>query len=403
MKNSTFGDKFSWMIVFRRQAAAPLAYYLEHFPVVVLLGARQVGKTTLAREMEQHITRPVVYLDLERASDFEKLRDPETFLPPLRDHCVVIDEVQIKPDLFAALRPLVDDHRVPGRFVLLGSAAPSVIRGASETLAGRVAYLELAPLSLFEVHDRVSYQRHWFRGGYPEVLTSENDALAQERLQQFVRTFAERELAGVGQDVTPQLLLRMWQMLAHVHGQPINIQQLGNSLDTATKTVNRYLDLLEGGFMIRRLQPWFVNTGKRLTKSPKVYLRDSGMLHLLLRIPSVEALIGHPICGASWEGYVIEQIIRSAGPRWDFYFYRTHQGAEIDLLAIAPNGQKVAIEIKYSSAPQVSKGFYQSLEDVQPNRAFVLVPETAPYPKSKEVLVCSALHFLTTEMPAIQV
>lgn len=386
---------------FDRLVSAQLYYYLEHFPVVVLLGARQVGKTTLVRSLEGHSTRPIVYLDLERPSDFEKLRDPETFLPPLRDHCVVIDEVQIRPELFAALRPLVDDHRVPGRFVLLGSAAPSVIRGASETLAGRVAYLELAPLSLLEVEEQVSYQTHWFRGGYPEVLLTANDALAQERLQQFVRTFAERELAGLGQDVTPQFLLRLWQMLAHTHGQPINVQQLGNSMDMATKTVNRYLDLLEGGFMVRRLQPWFVNSGKRLTKSPKVYLRDSGMLHTLLHIPSVEALIGHPICGASWEGYVVEQVIRSAGARCEFYYYRTHQGAEIDLMLIAPNGKKIALEIKYSSAPQVSKGFYQSLEDVQPDRSYVLVPETTPYPKPHGVQVCSLSHFLRSEMPDI--
>lgn len=386
---------------FTRLISAQLHYFLQHFPVVVLLGARQVGKTTLVRSLEGNNARPVAYLDLERPSDFEKLRDPETFLPPLRDHCVVIDEVQIKPELFAILRPLVDDHRVPGRFILLGSAAPSVIRGASETLAGRVAYLELAPLSYLEVAEQISYQMHWFRGGYPEVLLSADDVLAQERLQQFIRTFAERELAGLGQDVTPQFLLRLWQMLAHIHSQPINLQQLGNSMDMATKTVNRYLDLLEGGFMIRRLQPWFVNSGKRLTKSPKVYLRDSGMLHTLLHIPSIETLIGHPICGASWEGYVMEQIIRTAGSRSEFYFYRTHQGAEIDLLLLAPDGKKVAIEIKYSSAPQVSRGFYQSLEDVQPDRSFVLVPETTPYPKPHGVQVCSLAHFLNMEMPGI--
>jgi uncharacterized protein len=225
--------------------------------------------------------------------------------------------------------------------------------------------------------------------------------LAQERTQQFIRTFAERELAGLGQDVTAPLLLRLWQMLAHVHGQTTNVQELGNSLGMATKTVNRYLDLLEGGFMTRRLQPWFVNVGKRLTKSPKTYLRDSGMLHTLLRIPSPEALIGHPVCGASWEGYVVEQIIRTAGPRWEHYFYRTQQGAEIDLLLISPSGQRVAVEVKHSSAPQVSKGFYLSLEDVRCDRAYVVVPETAAYPKPNNVVVCSLRSFLSEELMKI--
>ena len=388
-------------MLFERQAAPLLFYYLQHFPATVLLGARQVGKTTLAKSLEGKIERPFMYLDLERPSDWEKLRDPEAFLSPFREHCVVIDEVQTKPELFTVLRPLIDEYRVPGRFVLLGSAAPSVIRGASETLAGRVAYLELSPLSLPEVIPQIPQMEHWFRGGYPEVLLSSDTVLAQERLQQFVRTFAERELSGLGQDVMAPLLLRLWQMLAHLHGQTTNVQALSNSLGIATKTVNRYLDLLEGGFMIRHLQPWFVNVGKRLTKSPKTYLRDSGMLHTLLRIPTSESLIGHPVCGASWEGYVIEQIIRTAGPRWEFYFYRTQQGAEIDLLLISPTGKKVAVEVKFSSIPQVSKGFYLSLEDVQCDHAYIIVPESSTYQKPNNVTVCSLLSFLLDEIPKI--
>ncbi len=386
---------------FERHSTPLLHYYLQHFPAVVLLGSRQVGKTTLAKSLEGKIARTVVYLDLERPSDWEKLRHPEVFLPPLQDHCVIIDEVQSHPSLFSVLRPLIDEHRVPGRFVLLGSAAPSVIRGASETLSGRVAYLELSPLSLPEVSPQVSQMEHWFRGGYPEVLLSVDDALAQERLQQFVRTFAERELAGLGQVVSAPQLLRLWQMLAHVHGQTTNVQDLGNSLGMSSKTINRYLDLLEGGFMTRRLQPWFVNVGKRLTKSAKTYLRDSGMLHTLLRIPSLENLIGHPVCGASWEGYVIEQIIRTAGPRWGFYFYRTQQGAEIDLLLLSPSGKKVAVEVKFSSAPQVSKGFYLSLEDVKCDHAFVVVPDSSLYQKPKNVTVCSLKSFLLEELPTL--
>ncbi len=385
-------------MIFERLAHPQLLYYIQHFPATVLLGARQVGKTTLARMLDGKISRPLFYLDLERPSDTEKLRDPELFLGPLRDHCVVIDEVQVMPHLFAVLRPLIDEHRVAGRFVLLGSAAPSVIRGASETLAGRVAYLELSPLSLTEVQPYITQAEHWFLGGIPEVLLSANTDLAQERLQQFARTFAERELTAIGQEVTAPMMLRLWQMLAHLHGQTTNVQEVSNSLGIATKTVNRYLDLLEGGFMTRRLQPWFINLGKRLTKSPKTYLRDSGMLHALLRINSADALAGHPVCGASWEGYVIEQIIRTAGPRWEYFFYRTQQGAEIDLLLITPTGKVVAIEVKYSNAPQVSKGFYVSLEDVKPDFAYVVVPNTDPYSKPNNVRVCGLQYFLQEEL-----
>lgn len=388
-------------MLFQRHSIPLLQYYLQHFPAVVILGSRQVGKTTMAKSLDGLIDRPVVYLDLERPSDWEKLRHPEAFLTPLHDYCIIIDEVQSHPSLFSVLRPLIDEHRVPGRFVLLGSAAPSVIRGASETLAGRVAYLELSPLSLPEVYPEISQMKHWFRGGYPEVLLSTDDSLSQERLQQFIRTFAERELAGFGQDVSAPQLLRLWQMLAHLHGQTSNIEALSNSLGMASKTINRYLGLLEGGFMTRRLQPWFVNVGKRLTKTPKTYLRDSGMLHTLLRISSEEDLLGHPACGASWEGYVIEQIIRTIGPRWEFYFYRTQQGAEIDLLLLSPSGKKIAVEVKFSSAPQISKGFYISLEDVKCDDAYVVVPDSMLYQKPQNVTVCSLWSFLTTVIPKL--
>ena len=388
-------------MLIERSAKAQLLYYLQHFPAVVLLGSRQVGKTTLAKSIVGLTGKPIVFLDMELPSDFEKLQHPEIFLRPLKDHCVVIDEVQRAPALFEALRPLIDEHRVPGRFVLLGSASPSVIRGASETLSGRVAYLELSPLSLPEVQGYFSWRDHWFKGGYPEVLLTPDLPLAQDRLQQFIRTFAERELGALGQEVTPPLLLRLWQMLAHHHGQMLNVQELSASIGMNTRTVNRYLDLLEGGFMTRRLLPWYANLGKRLVKTPKIYLRDSGMLHTLLRLTTPDALIGHPACGASWEGYVVEQIIRTAGPRWDYHFYRTAQGAEIDLLLTSPSGKKTALEIKFSSAPVVTKGFYNSLEDLKPDHAFVLTPESEPYPKPGNVQVRSLADFLMKELPVL--
>lgn len=385
-----------------RTAQPQLLYYLQHFPAVVLLGPRQVGKTTLAKSIVGLTERPVAYLDLERQSDIEKLRSPEIYLPPLKDSCVVMDEVQRMPSLFEALRPLIDEHRVPGRFVLLGSASPSVIRGASETLSGRVAYLELPPLSLPEVLPWFSWREHWFKGGFPEVLLTEDVELAQERLSQFIRTFAERELGALGQDVTPALLMCFWQMLAHYQGQTMNVLEISNALGMGARTVNRYLDLLEGGFMIRRLMPWYANIGKRLVKTPKIYLRDSGMLHSLLRLASPDALAGHPACGASWEGYAIEQIVRTGGPRWEYHFYRTQQGAEIDLLLTSPTGKKTAVEIKFSNAPTVAKGFYLSLEDLKPDFAYVVTPESETYPKTGGVTACSLADFLNVEMEKIR-
>jgi predicted AAA+ superfamily ATPase len=388
-------------MLIERSAKPQLLYYLQHFPAVVLLGPRQVGKTTLAKSIADQAERPLVYLDLERPSDIEKLQHPEIYLTPLKDSCVVIDEVQRMPKLFEALRPLIDEHRQPGRFVLLGSASPSVIKGASETLSGRVAYLELPPLSLPEIEPHFDWRAHWFRGGFPEVLLTTDNELAQERLSQFIRTFAERELGSLGQDVTPATLMRLWQMLAHYHGQTMNVQELSNALDITGRKVSRYLDLLEGGFMTRRLQPWYVNIGKRLVKTPKIYLRDSGMLHTLLRLTTPDAVIGHPGCGSSWEGYVIEQIMRTAGHRWEYNFYRTQQGAEIDLLLTSPTGKRAAVEIKFSSAPSVSKGFYISLEDLKPDFAYIVSPETETYPKPGGVTACSLSFFLKNELDKI--
>ena len=388
-------------MILPRTAAKQLDYYLQHFPAVVILGPRQVGKTTLAHSLQEKAGSKVVLLDMERAEDVEKLRHPDLFLRPLQDHCVIVDEVQRTPALFEALRPLIDEHRVPGRFILLGAASPSIIRGASETLSGRVAYLELTPFSLPEIAGYYTWQSHWLKGGFPEVLQSEETGLAQERLRQFIRTYAERELGMLGQEVTPALLLRLWQMLAHQHAQITTTQDLSNALGVATKTVNRYIDLLEGGFMIRRLQPWFVNLGKRLVKSPKIYLRDSGILHMLLRIGDYESLLGSPVCGASWEGYVVEQIIRTAGPQWDYHFYRTQQGAEVDLLLTTPKGKTVAVEIKFSNAPAISKGFYVSLNDLKPDYAFVITPQTETYAKPQEVTVQNLSDFLMLTLPKL--
>lgn len=371
------------------------------FPVVALVGPRQVGKTTLAHSLEKELGRPVIFLDLEIRSDVEKLREAYDFLKYYESHCVVIDEVQRMPELFAILRPLIDTHRVAGRFILLGSASPLLIRHSSDSLAGRIAYHELTPFSLLEIIETTSQNEHWIIGGFPEILLTPNETFRERWLENFIRTFVERDLPELGYDVRPQNVMRLWQMLAHLQGTTMNLSELSNALGVTSKTINSYLDLLEGGFMIHRLQPYYVNIGKRLVKSPKMYIRDSGILHHLLRIRSFADLMGHPSSGTSWEGYVIEQIRRVTEGKWEMYFYRTQAGAECDLFLIAPNGKRICIEIKLSNAPTLSKGFYQSCIDLKTDLKFVIVPSVDAYPKSDGIWVCSLLYFLQTKIPDI--
>lgn len=371
------------------------------FPAVALVGPRQVGKTTLAHSLENDLGKPVIFLDLEIRSDVEKLREAYDFLKYYENHCIIIDEVQRMPELFATLRPLIDSNRVAGRFILLGSASPLLIRQSSDSLAGRIAYHELTPFSLPEIIETTSQNEHWLVGGFPEVLLKPDAVFRERWLDNFMRTFVERDLPELGFDVRPQNVMRLWQILAHLQGALLNISELSNSLGISAKTINLYLELLEGGFMIHRLQPYFVNIGKRLIKSPKIYIRETSLLHHLLRIRSFADLMGHPSNGASWEGYVIEQIRRVTEGKWEMYFYRTQAGAECDLFLIAPNGKRICIEIKLSNAPTISKGFYQSCLDLQADFKFIIVPTVDAYPKSDGIWVCSLLYFLQIKIAEI--
>jgi uncharacterized protein len=367
-------------------------------PIVGLIGPRQVGKTTLARHLQTLIEKPTIYLDLELRSDWFKLEDAQSYLTSHLDKCVIIDEIQIRPELFALLRALTDQKREPARFILLGSASPHIVKLNTETLAGRIAYHELAPFSYSEVKTLYSQEEHWIKGGFPGSLLPTEAFISRKWLDDFVETFIHRDLVRLGFNVSATMVRNLMSMIAHLHSGQLNSTALANSLGITHPTVNKYLELLEGSFLIRRLSPYFKNMGKRLTKSPKIYIRDSGLLHYLLRIFDYEQLRGNAAIGASWEGYVIEQIIREAPEFSDFYYYRTQNGAEVDLLMLTPKGKMVCIEIKFSVAPNISKGFYQSVEDLQPDFKYVITPSGERFERQDGLRICPLSIFLEKEL-----
>jgi len=345
-----------------------------------------VGKTTLARQVARSLGKAAIYLDLERPSDLVKLSDPELYLERHASSLVILDEIQRVPGLFPVLRSLVDAKRRPGRFLVLGSASPALVQGASESLAGRIAYLELSPLHASEVAVRKRDQL-WLRGGFPDSFLKANDQASFRWREAFVQTFLERDIPALGLRLPVAQLRRFWQMLAHGHGQLWNASSLAAGLGLSAPTVRRYLDLLQDTFMVRQLQPYSANLGKRLVKSPKIYLRDSGLLHALLGIESMEDLLGHPVVGASWEGWVIEQVLSAIPSTWRPSFYRTSAGAEVDLVLERPGRRRpLALEIKRSLAPAPSRGFWNALEDLGAE-GWVIYPGKESYPLGKGVHV----------------
>ncbi|WP_440108536.1 ATP-binding protein [Acidovorax sp. BL-A-41-H1] len=367
--------------MFERHIMASLREDLAHNPAVALLGPRQAGKTTVALELARQSDH--IYLDLESELDRAKLASPELYLSERTDRLVVLDEVHRVPGLFPILRGLIDSARRQGRrsglYLLLGSASLDLLQQAGESLAGRVAYRELTPLNALEI-PTADHTRLWLRGGFPESYLGRTAAASLRWRQDFIRTYVEREIPLFGGRVGPDALRRLWGMLAHQQGALVNASVLGRSLAADTRTVNRYLDLLVEMFLVRRLEPWHANLGKRLTKSPKLYVRDSGLLHALLGLPDDEALLGHPAVGASWEGFVIENLITAAGQEASAHFYRTAAGAEIDLLLHWPGGESWAIEVKRGLAPKVERGFHTACEDLQPARKLVVYPGDETFP-----------------------
>ena len=365
-----------------RRLQPALASSLDEVPAVALLGPRQVGKTTLALEMAA--MRPVVYLDLESEADRAKLSEPELYLAQHADKLVILDEIQRTPQLFRSLRGIIDagrrHGRGKGRFLVLGSASIELLRQSSESLAGRIRYLELAPIDAGEA-GRNRLGALWLRGGFPDSLLAASDAASLRWRMDFIRTYLERDIPQLGPRIPAETLRRFWTMLAHQQGGLLNAAALARALAVDGKTVAAYLDLLVDLLLVRRLMPWHGNTRKRLVKSPKVYVRDSGLVHALLGIGDREALLAHPVTGASWESLVIESLIGAAPEGTDAHFFRTSAGAEIDLLLKLPgHRQPWAIEIKRGLAPKLERGFHLACESVRPERRWVVYGGVERFP-----------------------
>ncbi len=388
------------MTLIARQYQELLLDKLGLAPATLILGARQVGKTTLAFQLAEQYETPTIHLDLELPRDRVKLSDAETFLDHHGDKLVILDEVQAMPHLFDTLRGLIDRDRRMGKYLLLGSAAPQLVSGVSESLAGRINFIDLPPFRLDEVFPKYSQQVHWLRGGFPRAFLADDKKARTDWMSSFVRSYVERDLNVMfGLRFNASLTRRLWTILSYHHGGLLNMQDLSRSLGVTGPAVNRYLDFMEGAFLLHRLRPWFINIGKRLVKAPKVYLVDSGILHFFQHISDYDQLISHPIVGASWEGYVIEQIRHHRPEGLELYFYRTHAGAEIDLLLVRGQVPVAAIEIKYSNSPKISRGFYVACADLEVDRKFIVTPASDTYPTSHDTLVYSLISFLKEGLP----
>jgi hypothetical protein len=356
-------------------------------PVVALLGVRQCGKTTLARQLASK-EKACHYFDLEDPASAARLQHPFATLDPLKG-LVIIDEAQRQPELFPLLRVLADRDPLPARFLMLGSASPSLVRGVSETLAGRVGLVDISGFDLGEVGPK-NVRRLWLRGGLPRSYLAKDDAASLDWRNDFIKTFLERDLPQLGITIPSATLRRFWTMLAHFHGQVWNAAELARSLGATEPTARRYLDILTSTFVGRQLPPWYENIAKRQVKAPKVYLRDSGLLHALLAVATREALEGHPRLGASWEGFALEQVLRLVGDR-DAYFWATHAGAELDLLFLR-NGRRYGVEFKYADAPTLTKSMHIALADLQLAHLWIVYPGKQSYPLHERVEVISILH-----------
>jgi uncharacterized protein len=363
-----------------RRGAAKVATALEHAPAVVLVGPRQVGKTTLALEIAKG--RPATYLDLESPDDWARLEEPQLYFADHADELVALDEIHRAPGLFGILRGVIDagrrEGRGTGRFLLLGSAGIDLLAQSGETLAGRISLVELTPFDLTETgSDRIDDL--WVRGGFPNSFLAGNGKLSLDWRLDFIRTYLERDIPQFGRRIPAETLRRLWTMLAHNQGGLLNVSHLARGLGVSSPTVAQYIDLLVDLLLVRRLPPRLVNVGKRLVRSPKVYVRDSGLLHALLGLADKETMLGHPVVGASWEGMVIENLLAVVGDRALPSFYRTSGGAEVDLVLDWPGGEVWAIEVKRSLAPRVERGLRSALDDLKPERGFVIYPGSARY------------------------
>ena len=381
----------------QRKIEDTIKQYLKIFPVVAVLGPRQCGKSTLVKKLSQN-WEASLFLDLQNDTDLSKLDQPSFFFESNADKIICLDEIQLVPQLFAVLRSVVDQNRQNGKFVLLGSASRDLIQQTSESLAGRIGMVYLSPFTLNELDqlEGFSLNMFWLRGGFPDSFLSDNDAFSEIWRANFIKTFIERDIPQLGFQIPALQLKRLLVMCAHNQGQLINFSKLGESLGLTHPTIRRYIDLLEQTFILRTVLPFEANVKKRLIKSPKVFVRDSGLLHQLLAIPDFNSLLGNPVFGSSWEGIVVENIIVNK-PDWNYYFYRTASGDEMDLI-LEKGNQRIAMECKASTAPKLTKGFYRALEVIKPQKTFVIIPAPVSYEIAPNITVCGLSEFLTIEL-----
>jgi predicted AAA+ superfamily ATPase len=384
-----------------RNLQSELKLALKNMPVVALLGPRQVGKTTLATGVVDFFTKPSLYLDLESDTDYNKLQDAEAFFKRYDNTLIIIDEVQRKPDLFRILRGIVDQRKRngerAGHFLLLGSASKDLLQHSSETLAGRIRYLELTPFTANELIPNKHFynmEKLWIQGGFPDSYLAETENESWKWRNDFIGTYMERDLPLMGVKVSPIHLRRFWKMLAHYNGNQINLSEVGRSLELSHTTIKSHLDILTDFYMVRQVPPWSGNVKKRLVKSPKIYIRDTGILHSLLNISSLYTLMSNPALGASWEAFVIENILNSLDTRWQYSYYRTATQIEIDLVLETPDGEVWAIEIKRNSAPKVSKGFIEACNDVKATHKWIINSLEDRYPVSNGIEVIGFTGFV---------
>ncbi len=381
----------------KRLSEKVIKQYLEIFPVVALLGPRQCGKSTLVKQMAS-VLGDAVYLDLQSDADLNKIAQPAYFFESNEDKVICLDEIQLVPELFSVLRSVVDKNRKNGKFILLGSASRDLIQQTSESLAGRIGLVNLSPFLINELDATEDFdlKKLWLRGGFPDSYLAKTDENSKIWRENYIKTYIERDIPQLGFQIPALQLKRLLTMCAHNQGQLLNASKLGESLGVTHPTLRRYIDLLEQTFILRTVFPYESNVKKRLVKSPKIYIRDSGLLHRLLAIDTFNDLLGNPIVGASWEGMVIENIIENK-PDWNFYFYRTATGDELDLV-LEKGNKRIAIECKISTAPKVTKGFWRAVEVVQPQQIFIIIPIPANYSIAPQVTVCGLSEFLNAEI-----
>lgn len=384
--------------MYKRELIKKIIFNLSQNSAVAILGPRQIGKTTLAFEIAKQ--QPSIYLDLENPEDLQKLKDPVYYLNLHADKLIILDEVQRYPNLFMALRGIIDarrrEGRGNGRFLILGSASNDLLKQSSESLAGRIYYSELTGLNPFEIEEPTgrSLQQLWMRGGFPNSYCSSDDQASYIWRQNFIRTYLERDIPLLGPRIPATTLMRFWTMLAHTQGELLNASKLAGSLGVESVTISRYLDLMIDLLLVRKLYPWHGNIKKRLVKSPRTYIRDSGIVHSLLQIPNYEALLSHPVFGKSWEGFVLETIINTLPPGIHPFFYRTSAGSEIDLIIEFGINDYWAIEVKSNRTPNVKKGFYIACNDLKVNDKFIVYPGEDKFSNDNDITILSLPSFI---------